>query len=143
MPRALRVMRASFHAPNIEEMFDSALTARYVVMAPNGAGRLVSMAAMMCSFSVLLRSEALCFDDTQIFLLQVQSKPAASMTALQPLHGCGHNFAIYFMGVSHGWVRNVASAICPVAFCTCIMMGRERGKRKDGCWRMFPFRASR
>ncbi|GAB1364595.1 hypothetical protein MASR1M32_38310 [Rhodobacter sp.] len=37
------------------------VTARYVVMAPNGAGRLVSMAAMVVFLFILLKIGALCF----------------------------------------------------------------------------------
>jgi hypothetical protein len=45
---------------------------------------------------ILLKSKAYSFDVCQIVVLRVQSKQRPSKAALQPLHGCGHTFFIFF-----------------------------------------------
>jgi crossover junction endodeoxyribonuclease RuvC len=69
-------------------------------------------------------------------LLHVQSNRGASKAALRPLHGCGHNFAIFYQRFRDPEGENVASACRSVDFCNCIMNGAAASMKKNpigGC----------
>jgi crossover junction endodeoxyribonuclease RuvC len=81
----------------------------------------------------------------QIVVLRVQSKLCASKAALQRLHGCGHDFFIFFRAFPDG--ARALSAFCDrLSFSASAKCGGGQGagpgKPVESHWRMFPFRAS-
>jgi hypothetical protein len=84
----------------------------------------------------LLKSKAYSFDDCQIVLLHVQSKRRPSKAALQPLHGFGHTFFIFFSMFRRAGPGCVVFLRQSVEFCKCEMTRRIGGilpKAIGGC----------
>ena len=92
----------------------------------------VSTAAMafILVFS-LHKMKAYSFMQWQIVLLHVQSKPAASMAALQPVHGWRHSFFMIFRLFRDPWPDRVAFVRQGVEFCACkVAVGWRLARRK-------------
>jgi hypothetical protein len=94
-------------------------------MAPKGAGRVVSTAAMAFILVLkLLISKACPFMLCQIVLLHVQSKARPGMAALQWTHGLRHDFFIIYRMFCVRSADIVAFLRRLVAFCRCIIAGQ-------------------